>query len=418
MSPRTAGRVLGRVLAVAAIAFTVVTAARAESAPGATVDELVAIARRLSPDLAAASLEREAATLRAGAAGAFDDPMLRVTSDEDRDARGKRLGKVIMVVEQEIPLGGKRELRRARADAEVSVARAKEGDAAAELVKQVKVAFARLWLATNALRLARQQDATLARLSKVATDRYAQALGEQTDALRAETDRAEWRLTIARLESDGRIARARLNALLARPGDAPLAEPRALPPQPETLTLDDVLQRAHQANPALAERDAEANVASVDRSLASARWWPDVTVGGGAIQREHQANGWTAGIAVKLPLQTGVRRAQEGEASAKFLAARARREAEALRLQGEAGVTLATWRAAKDSAATLRTQALPAIEATRKAALGAYERGTAPLAPVLDAERRALATRIEMLRWQAEQAEAHATLEHISGDHA
>ena len=57
-------------------------------APGATLDEVMAIARRLSPELAARALDTEAAQARVAIAGSLADPTLRITSDEiDEDLR-------------------------------------------------------------------------------------------------------------------------------------------------------------------------------------------------------------------------------------------------------------------------------------------------------------------------------------------
>src|SRR6266850_4912741 len=93
-------------------------------APGATLDEVLAIARRLSPDLAARALDTEAAQVRVAIAGSLADPMLRITSDEIDRTRGPRQNKMLYTVEQEFPLWGKRDLKRAQAGAEVARTRA------------------------------------------------------------------------------------------------------------------------------------------------------------------------------------------------------------------------------------------------------------------------------------------------------
>jgi cobalt-zinc-cadmium efflux system outer membrane protein len=83
-------------------------------APGATLDEVLAIARRLSPDLAARALDTEAAQARVAIAGSLADPTLRITSDEIDRTSGPRQNKMFFTVEQEFPLWGKLDLRRAR----------------------------------------------------------------------------------------------------------------------------------------------------------------------------------------------------------------------------------------------------------------------------------------------------------------
>jgi outer membrane protein, heavy metal efflux system len=83
------------------------------AAPGATLEEVLAIARRLSPELAARALDTEAAQARVEIAGSLADPTLRITSDEIDRTSGPRQNKMFFTVEQEFPLWGKRDLKRA-----------------------------------------------------------------------------------------------------------------------------------------------------------------------------------------------------------------------------------------------------------------------------------------------------------------
>ena len=59
-------------------------------APGATLEEVLTIARRLSPELAARALDTEAAQARVAIAGSLADPTLRITSDEIDRTSGPR----------------------------------------------------------------------------------------------------------------------------------------------------------------------------------------------------------------------------------------------------------------------------------------------------------------------------------------
>src|SRR5438067_8281877 len=64
-------------LAVAIVAALIASgpaSAQDAGAPGATVESVLALGRRLSPELRAAALDTEAAAARADAAGRLDDP--------------------------------------------------------------------------------------------------------------------------------------------------------------------------------------------------------------------------------------------------------------------------------------------------------------------------------------------------------
>src|SRR5580704_4426894 len=106
------------------------------AAPGATLDEVLGIARRLSPELAARALDTEAAQARVEIAGSLADPTLRITSDEIDRTRGPRQNKMYFTVEQELPLWGKRDLKRDQAGAEVERTRADTRATEAELVEK------------------------------------------------------------------------------------------------------------------------------------------------------------------------------------------------------------------------------------------------------------------------------------------
>ncbi|MFT6673821.1 MAG: hypothetical protein ACJAVZ_005323, partial [Afipia broomeae] len=94
-------------------------AAAEQSLPGATVESVVAIAKRLNPTVAAASLDFDAAVHKIGTAGVLADPTLILEAwDVNRFGVGqRRIG-----LEQEFKLWGKYGLERnvAQADADAA----------------------------------------------------------------------------------------------------------------------------------------------------------------------------------------------------------------------------------------------------------------------------------------------------------
>src|SRR6266481_2013098 len=215
-------------------------------APGATLEEVLAIARRLSPDLAARALDTEAAQARVAIAGSLADPTLRITSDEIDRTSGPRQNKMLFTVEQEFPLWGKLDLRRDQANAGVVSSRADTRVTEAELIEKVKVAFAQYYQSDQAIRTTEDLHRVVHDMARVARDRYAQGRGSQLEVYKAEVEITRLATEIVRLETRRRSAATRLNALLARPIDAPLARPvklRALP-SAAALAPDALMQRA------------------------------------------------------------------------------------------------------------------------------------------------------------------------------
>jgi outer membrane protein TolC len=387
------------------------------AAPGATVDGLLEWAHRLSPELRARALDRDAAAARVDAAGALEDPMFRVTSDEDRDEHGRRLNKMIYGLEQDIPLWGKRDLRRRVAAAEADGARARERLAQLELDARIKAAFAAYWRVSQALRIQADLHGLLHTVSQASQGRYAQGLGSQADAIRAEVERSRLALERQRLERDRRTAVARLNALLARSAGASLAEPVALRPLPDVarLTPEALLAEAREKSPMVASSDAEIAAAEGDRQLVERSWYPDISLGASAIQREDGPDGYMLTAGLRLPLQWGLRQAQARETSAKLGAARTRRDGALLELQGSLEEALATLETARRSEAVLTQDLRPQVAAAYQSSLTAYQLGRGDLTAVLEAAHHVQEVELERLSAEEETQGALADIERIIG---
>ncbi|MBB6253272.1 TolC family protein [Nitrospirillum iridis] len=401
------------------LAFT--PPAHAASAPdtpmlGADLDGLLDAGRHLNPSLQAAALETAAADADASAAGALEDPTFRINSDEVDRTSGPRINKTYITVEQEFPLWGKRDLRRSAALAAVDAARGRERAVGLELEERIKDAYALYAAASAALAVngdVRHLDRQMARN---AADRYAQGLGSQGDALMAAAEAARTEVEAARLAADRTATAARLNALLARPADTPLAPAGSARPLPaSTPPLTILAERAQADNPRLAAGLAEVRGAEEERRLAAKAWYPDLTLGVGAIQRDNGPTGYTATIGFKIPLQTEPKRAKERQAAAKANASRQSLAATAADIEGDLADALATLNAARQQAGIYRAQLLPDLGGAHEATLAAYGRGQGSLAAVLEAEHRLHQTRLELLRIEVEGQKALAALERLVG---
>lgn len=386
--------------------------------PGATVDDVLAIARRLSPDLAARALDTEAALARVEVAGSLPDPMLRVTSDEIDRTSGPRQNKMIYMVEQEFPLWGKRDLKRDQATAEVARSRADTRATEAELIEKVKVTFAQYYQADRAIRTTKDLHRVVHDIARVSRERYAQGRGSQQEVYKAEVELTRLSTELVRLETKRRGAAARLNALLTRPVDAPLAAPTKLRslPAPAALSPAVLIEQARRSNPGLAAQDAQIAAAAAGRELADRAWYPDITLSAAAIDRTGNGPpGYMAGIGLKVPLQWGLRRAQQREASAQVGAAQARRQALELQIRGELGEATAALAGSRKTGDLIRTQLLPQSEALLRSGVAGYALAKVELADVLRAEHDLANLRVELLNTELEQQRQLALIERLIG---
>jgi outer membrane protein, heavy metal efflux system len=420
------GRRLGRTL-LAAVATLVLAAppGRAgppDAAPGATVDELLALARRVNPDLAAARLDADAALARAAAAGALDDPLFKVEFQDVDRRRGSvlpgKIGSVFYRVEQDFPLWGKRDLRREVGAAEALNARERGRAVAAELAARVKIAFAQHYEATDAIRINTELDGLLRTVSAAAQIRAAQALGSQPEILQAEAERTRLAVERSGLERDQATARVRINGLLDRPAEAPLASPRALRPLPPLASqpLSAVVARMEASNPELAAESATRAAAAGERRLADKAWYPDVTLGASVVDRSGTVTGYEAMVGVRVPLQWGVKEAMQREAGAKYGAADARVRGIAAKARSDLAQAWEGLQAAQRTEQLIGRRLLPQSEAAWRSVLAEYQAGRSEFALLLEAERRLQQARLDLLRARAEQQVMLAEIERIVGE--
>ena len=416
-----------RLLVAAWIGAGATMGASAQSpALGASVEGLLERARAQSPELAAMRLEADAAAQRVQPAGALPDPVLRIELENinnyGNDARPSllpnRVGDTKYTVLQPLPYWGKRDLRRDVAGADADQASARAAATWSELAARIKTGYAQYYLAVGTERLTRENLDLVARLEQVAQARYAGGLVSQQDAIRAQLEQTAMRSELIALDTEKRQLRVRLNALLARDGAAPLADPQALRPVPPLTALDAaaLAQRALASNPLLRAEESRLRGAEKSRDLTLRNRYPDLQVGVSPMQVGSRITNWGLMVEMNIPLQQASRRAQEREAEAMVGAARSRTQALANQLRGELAENLAGIEAARRSEALVQTQQLPQSELSYRSALAAYENGKVDFATLLDSQRQIRKARQDRLKTQVEAELRLAQIERILGE--
>lgn len=391
--------------------------------PGATVDDLLTMAHQMSPEVAAAALDTEAALARVDAAGRLPDPTF-ITEFKDIDrqrntALPDQLARVEYRIEQDFPLWGKLRLEEEVARARAGTARETQRATELEVASRIKTVFAAYYAAFEGGRLTRDLYGAVATLADVTQSRYAQGLGEQEDVIRGEVEKTRLRTELVRFEADQRQTAAQLNALLDRPAEAPLASPVALRPVPEeTTTLAELLERGRSDNPTLGAAQSQIAAAEGDRALVQKSWYPDVTLGvtfQQFVDQPGRSPGYEAMIGAKVPLQWGLREAWEREAAANLAAARQRRDAAAANVRGDIASAFWALDGSRRIASVLKDVQLPQSRLAFQVALRGYEQGRSNLNTVLDTEQRAFETLLRLLAVQVEQQARLAEIERLIG---
>jgi outer membrane protein TolC len=403
--------------------LTALAAHGAEPLPGASVESLLAAAREHSPDIRMVRLEAEAARERIQPAGALPDPVLRIelenitrNGSQNATLNPAQVGDTKYTLMQPLPFWGKRDLRRGVANAEAEQASGRAADTWAEVASRIKTLYAQYWLTGQSLKLTRENIELTRHLEQIAQVRYAGGLAAQQDAIRAQLERSTMDAELVGMESELHHLMVFLNAMLARPSGAALAEPAILRPLPARLDAATLNARLLAANPQLGIEAARVGGAEKSRDLAYRNRYPDLTLGVAPMQVGNRVDAWSLMLEMNLPLQQGTRRSQERESERMLEAASARKEALGHRLQGDLNAAISNLESARTTEQITRTRLLPQSELTFRSALAGYENGKVDFATLLDAQRQIRNARLALLRAQASQQLRLAEIERLLGE--
>ena len=398
----------------------------AQEAPlGANVDSLINYAKTRNPEYAAMQAEAEASGERVTPAGALPDPKFRTElrditrfGEQNATLSPSRVGSTRYLLMQDIPWFGKRDLKREIAALEADGAKGRALGTWADVAGRIKVNFAQLYYVHRNEQLTREILDLMTRLEKVAQVRYSGGLAAQQDVIRAQVEQTNMRNELIALETEQHHLHARLNALLARPNNAPLQVPTQLRKLPAPVTLDyaTLEERVRTRNPQLFADESKIKAAEKSRDLTYKNRYPDFTLGVSPIQYQNAIKEWELMVELNIPLQQSSRRSQERESESMLNAARSRKEATTNQVSAELAEALSGIEAARRTENLLANSLLPQAELTFKAALAGYETGKVDFATLLDAQRQIRQARQNQLKAQIDAQMRLAEIERLLGE--
>lgn len=370
-----------------------------------SLSDALARGQDVSPRIAKAKAELEAADGRAMQAGVRPNP---VVSAEVENFSGtgpyRTFGQTetTVAVSQPFELGGKRRARREVAAADRAIARIALRKAEADLSFDIIVSHAELRAAEERAVLARQVLARAVELARIAETLVDVGRDPPLTGLRADALLAEAKAGKLRAEAELLSARQRL-ALLIGSEDPELSA--AVQDMAPSLALADGAQSLDERM-AVAERDA----AAARVKLAQVEAVPDVTASGGVRNfRESGDTAFIVGVSIPLPVFNRNRgniaaaradgdAAQAGLAQTRLNARFSRRDAELM-------LAAANERVAALSGASL----FQANEAARIAEIG-YQQGKFTLIELIDAQEAQTSANLKLIEAELDRARALAAL--------
>ncbi|MCY7389797.1 MAG: TolC family protein [Burkholderiales bacterium] len=410
-----------RLFRLSVLAFALATLVR----PAAAALSLVEAQRIASGD--APQIDAQAATLRAAqqasvGAGELADPKLILGIDNiPTDGADKyNLTRDFMTMRkiglmQEFMRDEKRKLRSDRAGAEVQKETAILALNKLNLRRDVALAWIERYFAERQLDLVKElaREGELQVTASHAT--FAGGKGQATDPFAA-------RLAVAQLadrttEAERNIARA--NANLARWIGQAARQPLKSPPAFDELSHSHRdLTSNLEAHPHLAMFAPLQAMASSEMALADAAKRPDWSLEVAFAQRgPSYSNMLSIGVRIDLPIFQS-RRQDPAIASKLALVEQVRAQAEDARRihAAEIETMFADWDAAKARLQRYRAELLPLAQERTAVALASYRGGKGDLAPVLEARKGEIETRMNHLTAQADLARAWAQLNFLLSD--
>lgn len=322
----------------------------------------------------------------------------------------------MFTAEQALPGRGKRQAREAVATRDADLSRQQIAVRANGILNEVRQAFAELLLARTTADLYRQQTPILEDTAEAATLRYAAGHSGQHDTVKSVVELSRLGADAIQWRERARLAETRLNVLLGRAPDAPVAVAAAA--EGDAPALADAERVALERNPEVAMASAEISreEAELARLLGERR--PDFVVGGGYMLQPGGTGAWTARGGITWPnapwargrLQTNIEVQEK-----RLLAARAGRDAVmsgVRRIVHEAFVRV---EAARDRIRLLESSVIPHIEHAFDVARAAYASDRGEFADLLDTQRVLLSTQMDVVAARADLARALGDLDMALG---
>ncbi|NVO06667.1 MAG: TolC family protein [Rhodoferax sp.] len=393
--------------------------------PGADVESLLAVARAQNPDVASMRFDAVAAQQRIEQADALPDPRFKLELQDVTKMGAQNptlwpsdVGSSRYTLTQELPWFGTRALKHEQAELAAQGSEAQVQTVWLDVAARIKLGYAQLYFLQRNTQLSREVLGLMQRLEQIARSRYAGGLAPQQDAIRAQTEQTAMQGELIALQAEWRTNQSRMNALLARPIAAPLAEPHSLRALPAADKLDfaTVEQRARAHNPQLAADEAKWKAADKGNELALKGRYPSIMLGIAPTQFQNDFKTWDLMLEMNIPLWQGTRRAQEREALAMRDGAEARRNATANQVLADLSEDLLALQAAQQTEALVTNSLLPQAELSLQSALAGYEAGKVDFATVMDAQRQIRQAQISHIKAQAEGQARLAQIERLLGE--
>jgi outer membrane protein TolC len=362
---------------------------RAQAPARLSLDEVVAEALARNPEISAAQRRHDAALQRPAQERSLPDPMISAGyAASGNPLPGAGLGteptaNIGVMVSQELPYPGKRDLRASMASREADAEFQQIAAARLSVTSRVKQAYYRLAY-TYAVGdvLTRNRD-LLDTLLKVSENRYAVGQAAQQDVIKAQTQLSILELQLERIRQERATREGDLNALLARPAATPVGQPDDLRLTAFDVSLDSLVTLANAHAPMLRRDQIMIDRSQLSVDAARRDYKPDFAVTGGYYYMGAMPPMYEFRVDVKVPLQRARRAAAVAEQLSTVEQARSTYDSTRLGLQGRVQEDYQMASTSVRLARLYRDTVLPQARLALESSMASYQTGAVDFLSVL-----------------------------------
>lgn len=367
----------------AALFSTVANAQQQLTTPASlSLSAVLRIAGEQRDEIRAARARIRGAEARPRIVSALTDPMIAPAIDHKPFMMSG--ADISLTIEQQFPLSGIRDHRRASAIADLARVTTDADRTTLDIGLQAANAFFMLQERRRTATLLVAQSSFAREIVAAANARYANGTTPQADVLRAELEVARLDATSRAIVAEVRAAEAMLNASLG------YATETIIPPL-ELLSLADsvpsweTVKHTLAARPELVAGQAEISRADADVLVMRDMYRPMATVRTGLASTMAEGRGWMMMVGLSLPIWRTKLRAGVVEAQAMRAMSEADIRAMTRMIEGEAAAALNQLQASHDRQSSLRDDVLPRAQMAIEPVVASYAAGRLPLVSVIEA---------------------------------
>jgi outer membrane protein TolC len=383
--------------------------------------EVVAEALARNPAIVAAQKRHDAARQRPVQEHSLPDPMVSAGYNASGNPLpGAGLGNeptanIGVMVSQELPYPGKRDLRASIASREADAAFQQIEATRLSIVARVKQAYYRLAYTYAVSDVLARNKELLDTLLKVSEGRYAVGQAAQQDVLKAQTQLSILELQLERVRQERATREGELNALLNREATARTGRPEDLQLTAFDATLEALIAAATEHAPMLRRDRIMIDRSQIAVEAARKDYKPDFALTGGYYYMGAMQPMYEFRFDVKVPLQRARRAAAVAEQLSTADEARSTYDSSRLSLQGRLQEDFQMASTSVRLAHLYRETVLPQARLALESSMTSYQTGAVDFLSVLTTFGTVLEYEMTYFEELAQYHTAVSRLEEMTG---